>query len=104
MDDLEKPPRTASGINWRRVIWIAVAFAAVAALLWYIQPGTQTKKSGGRYSTNGPMPVVAAVVKKGDIDVTRAALGTVTPLANVTVRTQINGQLQQIAFQEGQMV
>jgi multidrug efflux system membrane fusion protein len=32
------------------------------------------------------------------------ALGTVTPLANVTVRTQINGQLQEVAFQEGQIV
>jgi multidrug efflux system membrane fusion protein len=43
-------------------------------------------------------------VSKGDIDVTRRALGTVTPLANVTVRTQINGQLMEIAFQEGQIV
>ena len=31
-------------------------------------------------------------------------LGAVTPLATVTVKTQINGQLQQIAFTEGQMV
>ena len=31
-------------------------------------------------------------------------LGAVTPLATVTVVTQINGQLQQIAFTEGQMV
>ena len=100
MDDLEKP----SGINRRRVIWIVVAIAAIAALLWYIQPSGTQQKKGGRGSLSGPMPVVAAVAKKGDIDVTRAALGTVTPLANVTVRTQINGQLQQIGFQEGQMV
>ena len=53
---------------------------------------------------SGPMPVVAAVAQKGDIAVTRDGLGTVTPLANVTVRTQINGQLQEIAFQEGQIV
>ena len=32
------------------------------------------------------------------------ALGTVTPLATVTVKTQISGQLQRIAFKEGQMV
>jgi membrane fusion protein, multidrug efflux system len=109
MNDTEKH----SGINWRRLIWIIVAIAAVAALLWYIQPSATSNanggsggggKHGGRYGNNGPMPVVAAVAQKGDIDVTRSALGTVTPLANVTVRTQINGQLQQIGFQEGQMV
>ncbi|CAB3752620.1 Multidrug resistance protein MdtA [Paraburkholderia solisilvae] len=32
------------------------------------------------------------------------ALGTVTPLANVTVRTQLSGVLQTVAFQEGQTV
>jgi len=32
------------------------------------------------------------------------ALGTVTPLAMVTVKTQINGQLIEVAFTEGQMV
>jgi multidrug efflux system membrane fusion protein len=31
-------------------------------------------------------------------------LGVVTPLASITVKTQINGQLQQIAFVEGQFV
>jgi multidrug efflux system membrane fusion protein len=52
----------------------------------------------------GVTPVSIATVQKGDIDVARRALGTVTPLANVTVRTQINGLLQEIAFKEGQIV
>jgi multidrug efflux system membrane fusion protein len=50
------------------------------------------------------MAVNTAKVEKGDVPVILNALGTVTPLQNVTVRTQINGQLQQIGFVEGQMV
>jgi multidrug efflux system membrane fusion protein len=88
----------------RILIWSVVILAIVGAIIWGFEP-YQTQKSGGRHADSGaPMPVVAAVAHKGDIDITRQALGTVTPLANITVRTQINGQLQQVAFQEGQIV
>jgi multidrug efflux system membrane fusion protein len=50
------------------------------------------------------VPVTLATITKGDIDIIDRGLGTVTPLANVTVRTQINGQLQEVAYQEGQIV
>ena len=50
------------------------------------------------------MPVVAVATRIGDINITLNALGTVTSLATVTVKTQIAGQLTQIAFQEGQIV
>jgi multidrug efflux system membrane fusion protein len=45
-----------------------------------------------------------AVAKKGDVRVFLQGLGTVTPPATVTVKTQVNGQLVQIAFTEGQHV
>jgi multidrug efflux system membrane fusion protein len=48
--------------------------------------------------------VRTAPASLGDMPITLNALGTVTPLATVTVRTQIAGQLQQIGFTEGQMV
>jgi multidrug efflux system membrane fusion protein len=50
------------------------------------------------------MPIAVAPVLKGDMLVTLKALGTVTPIAMVTVRTQIAGQLRKVAFQEGQLV
>ncbi|TDN70649.1 MdtA/MuxA family multidrug efflux RND transporter periplasmic adaptor subunit [Paraburkholderia sp. BL10I2N1] len=53
---------------------------------------------------NMPQPVHVASVTQGDMPVVLTALGTVTPLANVTVRTQLSGTLQTVAFQEGQMV
>src|SRR6185437_1538859 len=49
-----------------------------------------------------PLPVVAAVASAGEMPVVYSALGTVTPLASVTVRTQVSGQLVAVGFTEGQ--
>lgn len=60
---------------------------------------------GGRFGGAGAaMPVGVATVAKADVPVIYQALGTVTPLRTVIVHSQINGQLTQVAFQEGQMV
>jgi multidrug efflux system membrane fusion protein len=48
--------------------------------------------------------VVAAAAQQGDIAISLNALGTVTPLATVTIKTQISGYLMRVAFQEGQHV
>jgi len=58
----------------------------------------------GRNGLNGPVAVSVATAVSGDIQVKIPALGTVTPLATVTVRTQITGTLQKIFFTEGQLV
>ncbi|HEX7967328.1 MAG TPA: efflux RND transporter periplasmic adaptor subunit, partial [Stellaceae bacterium] len=87
---------------WQRVLLLVLGLAVLAALAWVIfRPHTQPGR-GPRANT--PMPVVAATVQQGDVPVKLSALGTVTPLAMVTVRTQINGQLTQIGFREGQEV
>ena len=73
-------------------------------------PGTGAgggRGGGGRGGGGGPNSAVAvtvATVNSGDIDVRIPALGTITPLATVTVRPQISGILTKIAFQEGQLV
>ena len=76
------------------------------------QPGQQ--RFGRRNATaaslqasggfNQAVAVSVATVSKGDIRIRIPALGTITPLATVTVRSQISGQLQKIAFTEGQLV
>jgi multidrug efflux system membrane fusion protein len=58
----------------------------------------------GHGGQNGPVAVAVAQVTPGDIQIRIPALGTVTTLANVTVRTQISGTLQKILFTEGELV
>jgi membrane fusion protein, multidrug efflux system len=94
-------PRRSWG---RRLLWLLLVAAIVAATIWYFpRPQTQPKE-GGRGQAGAPVPVGVSPVEKGDMPVTLSQLGTVTPLATVTVKTQINGYLTEVAFQEGQMV
>ncbi|HUH86091.1 MAG TPA: MdtA/MuxA family multidrug efflux RND transporter periplasmic adaptor subunit [Stellaceae bacterium] len=105
---LSRPPDRAPTrprlLRWSRLLWPVVGLMLIAALAWVIfHPQSQTTRAS-RYALNGPMPVVAAPAETGDMPVVLNALGTVTPLANVTVTTQISGQLMQVGFQEGQEV
>ncbi|BEP70105.1 MULTISPECIES: efflux RND transporter periplasmic adaptor subunit [unclassified Variovorax] len=61
---------------------------------------------GGRAGGGGPASstVGTAVARQADIPVQLEALGTVTPLANVTVQPQVSGVLTAVLFKEGQMV
>ena len=50
------------------------------------------------------MSIVPETVGKGDIGINLNALGTVTSLATVTIRSQISGYLMKIDFKEGDEV
>jgi multidrug efflux system membrane fusion protein len=50
------------------------------------------------------VPVSAEPARRGDIGVHLAGIGTVTPLATVTVRTRVDGQLMAVPFREGDLV
>ena len=62
------------------------------------------RKPGAGGAAIQPVAVSVATVKSGDITVRIPALGTITPLATVTVKTQISGTLQKVLFKEGQLV
>ena len=50
------------------------------------------------------MPVRIAIAVREPLAVNIKALGTVTPLKTVTVRSRVDGELMRIAFREGQYV
>jgi multidrug efflux system membrane fusion protein len=72
-----------------------------AGTVWWVRQGSAPQQ-GGRNAA--PMSIVPETVSKGDIAVNLNALGTVTSLATVTIRTQISGYLIKIDFKEGQDV
>jgi membrane fusion protein, multidrug efflux system len=96
-------PRPAKAPRRRRYGWVILLLIATVIgigawrLFW---PHSAPEK---RTQTE-VQPVGAAKVGVGQIDETLVGLGTVTPLATVTVQTQINGQLMEVGFQEGQLV
>lgn len=64
-------------------------------------PATHTH---GQRAGGAPQSVGVATIGTGDIKIIYGGLGTVTPLATITVRTQINGILMEVPFKEGQYV
>ncbi len=97
------PPAAKRPVRRRRPIVVGiVAVLVVAALAWWLRPQSAPPPSPGRGGIVPPVSVAA--VQTGDINVTINALGTVTSLATVTIKSQISGQLIRIAFTEGQTI
>lgn len=92
----------------KKTLWITVgAFLAIAAALYFfLRPEAPVRPEGSRGADGKgrPVPVVAVAVQRGDIDVIINALGTVAARNTVTVKPRVDGQLQRVAFQEGQVV
>ena len=105
--------------------WLVLVVAAVliGGLIWWVvankaketadqgggfgppgMGGPPGASGGGGRKGRGGAIVNAAKTEKGDMPVVVSALGTVTPSATVTVKSQISGQLMSVAFQEGQLV
>jgi multidrug efflux system membrane fusion protein len=92
-------PRSAR----RFVLTCTVILLVVAGIVWWTKQ-VPPPEQAGRGRNAGPMSIVPEPVGKGDIGININALGTVTSLATVTIRTQISGYLMKVNFTEGNEV
>ncbi|HEV2677567.1 MAG TPA: efflux RND transporter periplasmic adaptor subunit [Aliidongia sp.] len=75
----------------------------IALVAWHFLGGGGQGKPA-RNADSAAQPVGVATIATTDLHVLLNGLGTVTPLASVTVKTQIAGQLMSVGYQEGQTV
>jgi len=101
---LAEPLQNPKGRSRRRFAVIsALALLVLAGVLWWSRQEIAPRPSGGGRNA-GAMSIVPEVAGKGDIGINLNALGIVTSLATVTIRTQISGYLIKVDFKEGQDV
>lgn len=96
-----REPRTRGRLRGRLLLGLVLIVIVIALIVWHPWSGNAPRHPG---RTEAPQPVREATITKGDMPVMLEGLGTVTPLATVTVITQINGQLTEVGFKEGQLV
>src|SRR6201986_4403681 len=90
----------------RTIIWV-VLIAAVAGsgyFGWQPYGAGQQAAANAQKSARNAVRVTTAPVEKADFPVYLTGLGTVQGFNTVLVRTRVDGQIDKIAFKEGQLV
>nr|MBL8456277.1 efflux RND transporter periplasmic adaptor subunit [Zoogloeaceae bacterium] len=99
--------------RWR-IGYLLLGATIVAGTAWYLArdsapaapPGGPSgpPRPGMMGMGGAPVPVKVVVAERGALDVRLRAIGTATPLASVTVRSRVDGELLGVAFEEGDVV
>ena len=85
------------------LIWSTLI--VVFGLAFYLVSGHKgAAPAQGARRQSGPVTVVPATARKGDIAVYLKAIGTVTPVYTASIVNQVTGNVVAVHFQEGQIV
>jgi membrane fusion protein, multidrug efflux system len=89
-------------------LWIAGLSAAVLAVsgtyLWCEGIPSSVMRTAANTPPARPVPLTAGAVKDQEFAISRVGLGTVQAYNTVTVKARVDGEVQRIAFHEGQDV
>jgi membrane fusion protein, multidrug efflux system len=104
------PASSHRRVRRRSLVIVALAAIGLLGAVWWLNharggAGMSVRQNiRAMFGPGAAVPVVAQQAEKGDIDIYKDGLGTVTPLATVTVITRISGELTEVHFKEGQEV
>jgi len=87
-------------------VWFGLALA-VLVLQGCAQSGENASQGGGKKGkkgNDGPVPVEVANVVRKDVPIDLTAVGNVEAYSTVSIRSQINGQLEKVFVEDGQYV
>lgn len=91
----------------RTIRWLLIlaVLAAAGYFGWQrFQVGRHTTATNSAQRAAPAVPVTVMTVEKADFPVYLNGLGTVQGFNTVLVRTRVDGQIEKVAFQEGQLV
>jgi multidrug efflux system membrane fusion protein len=88
----------------RFIALFALALLLGGALFFFQRLDTGKAKTNKPASSPSAVAITTVTARKGNIDVYVNALGSVTPLYTVTVKSRVDGQLMRVNYREGQMV
>jgi multidrug efflux system membrane fusion protein len=90
------------------MVWVLLAAVALVLVFVFVlkpkQPAVSTGAGKGGRLAPPPPQVTITTPRKGDIGVYVNALGAVTPVYTVNVKSRVDGQLMSVNYVEGQRV
>lgn len=98
MEQDEEPRQESYGRRFG-FLKLLLAIGVISFVIYLISGGEEAKKGAG-----GPVPVKVAAVKRQDVPYYLTGIGTIESPHSAEIRTQVDGELVQINFKEGEDV
>jgi multidrug efflux system membrane fusion protein len=112
----EPPPKTPespadqSNVEKNRHLWgwlaavVLVILVITGIMIWRSHQAKEKAAEAARRAAEAGTPITVATAQKGNIGVYLEAIGTVTPVFTDSITSQVNGQVVDVYFKEGQLV